>query len=111
MILEGDQYLLVSPLTARTIALLNYVQKDGSRAVLFAYDLHPRYPEPQQNVKVEGTRPPNAPIPCAKVKTSCRVRSRRLRQHFATTAATTSEDWHQVFTPYIGFLSHVVLFE
>ena len=33
---------------------INYVSKDKQRAVLFAYDLHPRYKEPQHNVKLQG---------------------------------------------------------
>ena len=53
MILEGDQYRLVSPYEGSHCAI-NYVSKDKQRAVLFAYDLHPRYKEPQQNVKLQG---------------------------------------------------------
>ena len=30
------------------------MSKDKQRAVLFSYDLHPRYKEPQQNVKLQG---------------------------------------------------------
>ena len=45
MILEGDQYRLVSPYEGNHCAI-NYVSKDKQRAVLFAYDLHPRYKEP-----------------------------------------------------------------
>ena len=33
---------------------INYVSKDKQRAVLFAYDLHPRYKEPVMNVKMQG---------------------------------------------------------
>lgn len=33
---------------------INYVSKDKQRAVLFAYDLHTRYKEPQHNVKLQG---------------------------------------------------------
>ena len=53
MILEGDQYRLVSPYEGNHCAI-NYVSKDKQRAVLFAYDLHPRYKEPLQNVKLQG---------------------------------------------------------
>ena len=53
MILEGDQYRLVSPYEGSHCAI-NYVSKDKQRAVLFAYDLHPRYKEPQLNVKLQG---------------------------------------------------------
>lgn len=53
MILEGDQYRLVSPYEGNHCAI-NYVSKDKQRAVLFAYDLHPRYKEPVMNVKMQG---------------------------------------------------------
>ena len=56
MILDGDQYRLVSPYEGSHCAV-NYVSKDKQRAVLFAYDLHPRYKEPQQNVKLQGLNP------------------------------------------------------
>ena len=47
----GDQYRLVSPYEGNHCAI-NYVSKDKQRAVLFAYDLHPRYKEPVMNVKI-----------------------------------------------------------
>ena len=53
MILEGDQYRLVSPYEGNHCAV-NYVSKDKQRAVLFAYDLHPRYKEPVMNGKMQG---------------------------------------------------------
>lgn len=53
VILDGDMYRLISPYEGNHAAV-NYVSKDRSRAVLFAYDLHPRYKEPQQNVKLQG---------------------------------------------------------
>lgn len=53
MILDGDQYRLVSPYEGNHCAI-NYVSKDKQRAVLFAYDLHPRYKEPVMNVKMQG---------------------------------------------------------
>lgn len=53
MVLEGDQYRLVSPYEGNHCAI-NYVSKDKQRAVLFAYDLHPRYKEPVMNVKMQG---------------------------------------------------------
>ena len=53
MILEGDLYRLVSPYEGNHCAI-NYVSKDKQRAVLFAYDLHPRFKEPLQNVKLQG---------------------------------------------------------
>lgn len=33
---------------------VNYVSQDKAKAVLFAYDLHPRYSEPQQAVRLQG---------------------------------------------------------
>lgn len=56
VILDGDQYKLVSPYEGNHAAV-NYVSKDKSRAVLFAYDLHPRYREPLHNVKMKGLQP------------------------------------------------------
>ena len=53
VILEGDQYRLISPYESDHCAL-NYVSKDRQRAVLFVYDLHPRYKEPLRNVKLQG---------------------------------------------------------
>ena len=53
VILEGDQYRLVSPYETDHCAI-NYVSKDKQRAVLFAYDLHPRYKEPPMNVRLQG---------------------------------------------------------
>lgn len=46
VILDGDQYRLVSPYETAHSAL-NYVTKDKTHAVLFAYNLHPRYKEPR----------------------------------------------------------------
>lgn len=57
VILDGDQYRLVSPYETAHSAL-NYVSKDKSHAVLFAYNLHPRYKEPQTtNVCLQGLDP------------------------------------------------------
>ncbi len=56
VILEGDQYRLVSPYETDHCAI-NYVSKDKQRAVLFAYDLHPRYKEPPMNVRLQGLDP------------------------------------------------------
>ena len=56
VILDGDQYRLVSPYETDHCAL-NYVSKDKSHAVVFAYNLHPRYKEPLQNVRFEGLNP------------------------------------------------------
>lgn len=53
IVLEGDQYRLVSPYNNEHAALM-YSSKDKNRAVLFAYDIHPRYAEPIQLVKLNG---------------------------------------------------------
>lgn len=54
VILDGDQYRLVSPYETDHSAL-NYVSKDKSHAVLFAYNLHPRYKEPRLlKVRMQG---------------------------------------------------------
>ena len=47
---------MVSPYEGSHCAV-NYVSKDKQRAVLFAYDMHPRYKEPQMNVKLQGLNP------------------------------------------------------
>ena len=57
VILDGDQYRLVSPYETDPSAL-NYVSKDKSHAVLFAYNLHPRYKEPRLlKVRMQGLDP------------------------------------------------------
>ena len=53
VILDGDQYRLVSPYETNHCAI-NYVSKDRQRAVLFAYDLHPRNKEPLPRVRLQG---------------------------------------------------------
>lgn len=56
VIMEGNQYRLVSPYETNHCAL-NYVSEDKSHAVAFAYNLHPRYKEPLLNVKLQGLDP------------------------------------------------------
>lgn len=56
VILDGDMYRLVSPYEGNHAAV-NYVSEDKTHAVLFAYDLHPRYKEPLFNVKLQGLDP------------------------------------------------------
>lgn len=57
VILDGDQYRLVSPYETDHSAL-NYVSKDKSHAVLFSYNLHPRYKEPRLlKVRMQGLDP------------------------------------------------------
>ena len=53
VILDGEQYRLVSPYETNHCAI-NYVSKDKSHAVAFAYNLHPRYKEPLLNVRMQG---------------------------------------------------------
>ena len=52
-IMDGDQYRLVSPYKSNHMAV-NYVSKDKNKAVLFAYDINPRYQEKLMNVKLQG---------------------------------------------------------
>ena len=55
-IMDGDQYRLVSPYEGNHMAL-NYVSKDANKAVLFAYDIHPRFQEKLLAVKLQGLDP------------------------------------------------------
>ena len=55
-IMDGDQYRLVSPYEGNHMAL-NYVSKDSNKAVLFAYDIHPRFQEKLMAVKLQGLDP------------------------------------------------------
>ena len=55
-IMDGDQYRLVSPYEENHMAL-NYVSKDANKAVLFAYDIHPRFQEKLMAVKLQGLDP------------------------------------------------------
>lgn len=50
---EGDVYRLVSP-EAGEHAAVNVVNKARTEAVLFTYNLHPRYAEPQRAVRLQG---------------------------------------------------------
>ena len=56
VILDGTQYRLVSPYESNHMAL-NYVSEDGAKALLFAYDIHPRFREKLQRVKLQGLDP------------------------------------------------------
>ena len=53
VILDGELYRLISPYETQHMAV-NYVSQDKTKVVLFAYDLHPRYSEPQQAVRLQG---------------------------------------------------------
>ena len=56
VILEGDRYGLVSPYSGNHTSTM-YVGKNGKQAVVFAFDIHPRYKEHTTNVKLEGLSP------------------------------------------------------
>ena len=53
VILDGEQYRLVSPYETNHCAI-NYISQDKGHAVVFAYNLHPRYKEPLLNVRMQG---------------------------------------------------------
>lgn len=53
VILDGEQYRLISPYQSDHMAV-NYVSQDRQRAVVFAYDLHPRYKETLRPVRLQG---------------------------------------------------------
>lgn len=52
-ILDGDLYRLVSPYSGEHSSLM-YVDPQATRAVLFAFDINPRYAELTENVKLQG---------------------------------------------------------
>lgn len=52
-ILEGDQYRLVSPYSGNHTSTM-YVDKDKRKAVVFAFDIHPRYAEKSLPVRLQG---------------------------------------------------------
>lgn len=52
-IMDGMQYRLVSPYESNHMAI-NYVSKDRDKAVLFAYDIYPRFKEKLMPVKLQG---------------------------------------------------------
>lgn len=56
VILDGTQYRLVSPYENHHMAV-NYVSEDLCKAVLFAYDIYPRFEEKLLPVKFEGLDP------------------------------------------------------
>ncbi|MDO4180799.1 MAG: alpha-galactosidase [Bacteroidales bacterium] len=53
VILDGEQYRLISPYETDHMAV-NYVSTDKSKAVLFAYDLHPRFQGKTPAVRLQG---------------------------------------------------------
>ena len=56
VILDGDQYRLMSPYETDHMAI-DYVSTDRSRAVLFVYNLFPRYGEESLRLKLQGLDP------------------------------------------------------
>lgn len=56
VILDGEQYRLVSPYESNHAAV-DYVSQDQQKAVVFAYDLHPHFQEPVRNVRLQGLAP------------------------------------------------------
>lgn len=56
VILDGQQYRLVSPYASNHMAV-NYVNADQTQAVLFAYDVYPRFKEKLFPVKLQGLDP------------------------------------------------------
>ncbi len=56
VILDGEQYRLISPYETAHMAV-NYVSADKRRAVLFGYDLHPRYLAHPPVVRLQGLDP------------------------------------------------------
>ena len=56
VILDGDQYRLVSPYEVNHMSLM-YVSDNKEKAVVFTYDIHPRYHEQLYNVRLDGLDP------------------------------------------------------
>ncbi len=56
VIMDGEQYRLVSPYDGNHAAV-SYVSQDRRRAVLFAYDIHPRFQEKLMRVRLQGLDP------------------------------------------------------
>lgn len=56
VILDGDLYRLVSPYEGNHMAV-THVAKDQSKAVLFAYDIHPRFGEKLFPIRPQGLDP------------------------------------------------------
>ena len=53
VILDGDQYRLVSPYDGNHMSVM-YAAPDKNKAVLYTYDIHPRYGEKLLPVKLQG---------------------------------------------------------
>lgn len=55
-ILDGDLYRLVSPYETEHAAVM-YVNEGRDKGVLFAFDIHPRFAEIRQPVRLQGLKP------------------------------------------------------
>lgn len=53
VVLEGDMYRLISPYGSNHTSTM-YVGKDKDKAVVFAFDIHPRYAEKTLLVRLQG---------------------------------------------------------
>ena len=56
VVLDGDLYRLVSPYESNHLSLM-YVGDNQQKAVLYAYDIHPRFQEKLMRVKLQGLDP------------------------------------------------------
>lgn len=56
VILDGEQYRLVSPYDCNHMSIM-YVAPDKKKSVLFAYDIHPRFQEKLLPIKLQGLNP------------------------------------------------------
>ena len=56
VILDGDMYRLVSPYEGNHTSTM-YVSENQNKAVVFAFDIHPRYSEAVWPVKLQGLDP------------------------------------------------------
>lgn len=56
IILDGDMYRLVSPYDGNHTSTM-YTSKDNNKAVIFAFDIHPRYAEKTLPVRLQGLDP------------------------------------------------------
>lgn len=56
VILDGDLYRLVSPYDGNHMSVM-YVDKGKKKAILYAYDIHPRFQEKLLPVKLQGLDP------------------------------------------------------
>lgn len=56
VIFDGDQYRLASPYESNHMAVM-YAAKDKRKAIVYAYDIHPRFSEKLFPVKLQGLDP------------------------------------------------------